>query len=387
MEPAQEKKVESKTQDAASLRQEQEQKLTQFGMNETAEQAIASLPEKEWVSFLKLLHDNVAESYEEEIEKRVQENTTILDEQLSANSKPPYSPETIEAVINIAKGRVMPEVLPKMEEVMKNVRDGLKGKKIEDFDSAMKFQMAIAKISMEYNQLLQKELEEELKSRDLKIDEFMQDAYPQIASDFNFFQDLVHIHSLKIREGLPKDAINMEIATKYIKRSNELNKIALARKINPQAIMVYPNLCEVFLFNELGIEFIQVECFVVDFLNKLGEEKTEKETEFIKLLLEEVFICQKVQILVMMTGQEQMAMMEQMMSGEGGMPQLSESQMEQMAQMFNPENLEAMRGMFEGLDMGKMMEQMPDIQQLMGNLGGQGGAPFPPGAPQPPKRN
>lgn len=371
-------------------REEEELRLSKFGAHEKAEEAIASLPEKEWVSFLRIVHDSIADSYEEELDKRVQENTELLDELLTANSKPPYSAEIVEAVINICKARVMGEVLPQMDEVLKNLRQKLKPMKIDSMNATMALNMAIANISMEYNQHLQKDLEEELKSRDFKLEEFMSVAYPILTSDFGFFQDLLHIHSLKMKETMPKDGLTIERATKYIRLSNEHNRKLLAGKINPQAVLFYPNLCEVFLFNETGIEFIQVETFVVDFLNRLPAPPAalaESDAAFLRLLLEEVFLCQKVQEVVVATGQAQMQMMQDLgekggfggPGGPGGLPPMSEEQMEQMSQMFNPQNMEAMKEMFANMDMDKLMAQMPDMQQFMGAMMDQEQPPFPTG--------
>lgn len=347
--------------------------LAKFGSHPSAEAAIKSFPEKEWPKFLSTLHESLKMELEEELNKRIHDCNEKISEIMHESSKPPYKPELIEAVINIAKCNVYPELFPKMEETSKSLRTKLKNAKIEDPNTAMLFNMAIANMGIEYNKALQKELKNEIESRDLVLDEFMKQAIPFLSTDFNFFQDLTHLYALKTKETISMEKVTLEKVKHYIVRSNNLNQKLIKGKIAPQIALVYPNICEVILFNETALEFIQVETFVSDFLEKMPDQPTDKDLEFMKLLLEEVYYCQKTQEIIFMMGNAQMAMMEEMFAnGPPNLPPMTEEQMAQMGQMFDPKQMEEMQKMFSSMDMNKMQEMIPSMEEFVQMM--QGGA-------------
>lgn len=371
----------------ASKEEEIERTLAKFAAHETAREAVESLPPGEGLRMLRELHSAGKATLEEEVARRQEEFAQVVDGALEKSPGPPFADEFVAALIGLARTRVMPELFPKMEEVTRSLRAKLAGQRIEDEAAAMAFHMAVGNLSLEFHGLLQRELSEECKSRDVDVEKFIEQALPMLTGDFSFFAELSHLHALANRERLCAAAPSRDAVTRYVRRSNAYSGLLLKGRVGPQTAMVFPNIVEVFLFNEFGVEFVAVEGYVADFLAALPAQPTAEEQAFLELLFEEVFLCQKVQELLLSIGQSQAEMMAQMFGGEDGAG-LSPEQAAHMQQMFNPENMERMKEMMGSMDVSKLQEMMPDmarLQEMMPEMGqfmqamGAGGLPpFPP---------
>lgn len=377
----------SETLSPAAKEEEMERLLSQFAVHENAREAVAALAPGEGLRMLRELHSAGKSTFEEELTRRQEEFAQVVDEALARGVAPPFEMDFVVALLGLVRTRVMPELFPKMQEVSATLRAKLAGKKIEDESTAMIFHMAVGNLSLEFHSALQKELTEECKSRDIDVEKFVEQALPMLTGDFSFFAELSHLHALSVRERLGAAELTRDLATRYIRRSNAYSSLLLKGRVEPQTAMVFPNIVEVFLFNEFGVEFVAVEAFVADFLAGLPAEPDSAQQDFLELLFEEVFLCQKVQEVLLALGQSQAEMMAQMFAGGGeGGPAFTPEQAEQMQRMFSPENMEKMKEMMGSMDLAKLQEMMPDMagmqgmmpdmEQFMQAMSG-GGAPHP----------
>jgi len=375
----------------ADLEKQLEQ-IEKFITHSTPKEAVDSFSEEEKIKFLSDYYLTENLNYDEVVNKKTEENLLVLDRELEKNSTPPYSPELMEAMLNICKMSIIDQMVDNVSGVHKTLRDKLKGLKITDFKSTMIYQLGMGNIAMKYNQLIVEEIQNECRGRGLNVEAFMQQAIPALTNDFSVFFEIDGFVGLKNYENVKSNTIELSKVVDYSKRTVEYTNLLLENKIPPQSIMVYPSLMNQFLFMEFEMDNYQVMAKICEILK--GDNKTNY-ISFFDQILEEIWYVERGRGLIFMIFRQQMEMMEQMMAGgfdpamlggmdpgmmggmdpamlggnlpEGSMPNMQGPPMHMPPGMENMPmpDMEALQNAMQNMDLSKIEEMFPEMKQMM----------------------
>lgn len=380
--------------------EKQLEQIEKFITHSTPKEAVNSLSEEEKIKFLSDYYLTENLNYDEVVNKKTEENLLVLDKELEKGSTPPYSPELMEAMLNICKMSIIDQMVDNVSGVHQTLRDKLKGLKITDFKATMIYQLGMGNIAMKYNQLIAEEIQNECKSRGLNLEAFMQQAIPALSNDFSVFFEIDGFVGLKNYENVKSNTIELSKVVDYSKRTIEYTNLLLENKIPPQSIMVYPSLMNQFLFMEFEMDNYQVMAKICEILK--GDNK-KNYISFFDQILEEIWYVERGRGLIFMIFRQQMEMMEQMMSGgfdpsmlggmdpgmmggmdpgmmggldpamiggtmpEGSLPNMQGPPMGMPPGMENMQmpDMEALQNAMQNMDLSKIEEMFPGMKQMM----------------------
>lgn len=361
----------------------------------TFEEVKEAFTKEEKLQFLKDYYLNENLDYKKEISLRMEDSKDLLSKELKTNKNPPYKPEVVDAMIMLCKMSIMDVLIAKVKTVQESLREKLKDKDIKDFKTTMVFQLSMGTLAMEYNKLLSEELIVKLKEYNLSEEKFMQQALPLLTGDFSLFFEIDNFNGLKLFETLKDKTVTEKEVVAYIKKTTEYSKMVVDKKLNPQTVLVFPNMVNHFLFNEFNLENVQILNFV---MNKLKEGKINVEEEFYVLLFEEIFFIEKSRKIIFEAFQFQMQLMDSMFSQQhasnntnnsevypgmmqGGLgnnlappdmpfdPAMLKSDLSGLESKGMP-SMEDMAKAMENLDLEKFAEFLPEMEKMMGGQGG-----------------
>jgi hypothetical protein len=371
--------------------EKQLEQIEKFITHKTAKEAVNSLSEEEKIKFLSDYYLTENLNYDEVVNKKTEENLLVLDKELEKGSTPPYSPELMEAMLNICKMSIIDQMVDNVSGVHQTLRDKLKGLKITDFKATMTYQLGMGNIAMKYNQLIAEEIQNECKSRGLNLEAFMQQAIPALSNDFSVFFEIDGFVGLKNYENVKNNTVELTKIVDYSKRTIEYTNLLLEQKIPPQSIMVYPSLMNQFLFMEFEIDNYQAMAKICEVLKS---DNKKNYISFFDQILEEIWYVERGRGLIFMIFRQQMEMMEQMMNGgfdpamlggmdpgmmggfdpamlggmpEGGMPGMQGPPMGMppgMEGMPMPD-MEALQAAMQNMDLSKLEEMFPGMGVMM----------------------
>lgn len=384
--------------EAISSEEQLQKTIDTFINHKKFDDAYNSMTSAQRQKFLEDYYLNENLDYEGEVKVRIEDSLEIIKTELPKHKESqPYSQELLNAIITLSKMSVMDYLVKKVQSVHNNLREKLKDKSIHDFRTTMTFQLGMGSLAMEYNQLLSQEIIKNCTDRMINIDLFMQQAFPQLTGDFSIFFEIDNFNGLKIFEELKKSKITQVQAEDYIKKTTDYSKMITEGQLNPQTVLIFPNLVNHFLFNETNLENVQVLDFV---MQKVKEGSTGANEELFKQVFEEIFYIERGRKAIYEIFQMQMQFMDQMMqsntSGDSQLfppawnagPMLGNSQITNDVP-FDPmmlnsgfgsmdsqamPNMEEMAKAMENLDFSKFAEFFPEMEQMMKdfsqNMGG-----------------
>lgn len=251
-------------------------------------EATLALPiekQKEFVSKYYAADDEL----DEQIEKMLDQAETTVDKEVAAGkNKFPFSEEIVVGIINIAKVKVLDEMIEEVSKLYVERRAAVKGKEITDPAVAMITQQSCTKMAMLLQQKLVKQIEEEVKSRELPLSQFMQIVIGYLMGDLSMFVEVEKFYNLKKVEENKDNKCNIEMLRKYIAESIKISDLILQDKISQNSLFLFPHILSDKLFNETGYESEEI-VFHIRQLNS-GDDM---DAETLNLIITEAYSVEK----------------------------------------------------------------------------------------------
>jgi large-conductance mechanosensitive channel len=304
---------------------------------------------------------------DEQIEKMLDEAEKVVEEEIEAGRNVhPFSQNLVLGLINVSKVKVLDELIEDVDRLYKERRKLVKGKEITDVGVAKVTQINCSKLAMMVQSKVVKQLEEEVKSRDLPLNQFMNLAVSFLIGDLGIFVEIEKFYNLKKVEENKDKPCDLEKLKTYIQESIKISDLILNDKINQGSLFLFPHILSDKLFNETGYESEEI----VYYIRQLNEEGTLPD-ETLDLIVREAYHVEKSKEKCFKTFDNQMKQMEQQYQ-----------QMEAAARKFAAQQKSNPNAPKGSLDQDKAMMKMMQMGLPMPGMGGPGG-PAPPGMGMP----
>ena len=245
----------------------------------------------------------------------------------------------------------------------------------------MTYHMFIGKITMQLSKSLSEYIEDECKSNGWEPKELLGEMLQLLQGDMTMMFEIEHLANLKTHQSLKPEEkqVTGKQGWDYTEKGIEYYQLLIEGKVPQQFIMIFPGLISHFLFNEYGLDGMPVLEYCVGTLSEFDYQKHE---DWYNLLLKQVYFVETARQMIYIVSQQQMKMMEQMMSGEID-PQVVQQQMaramqqmQQMggnpgqpnpeqAQMSEEEKMKNLQSAMQNLDFEQFMPVMQDMMQKM----------------------
>lgn len=302
---------------------------------------------------------------DEQIEKMLDEAETIVEKEIEAKRNvPPFSQNLVVGLINVAKVKVLDELIEDVDKLYKERRSLVKGKDITDVGVAKVTQINCSKMAMMVQGKVVKQLEEEAKSRDLPLNPFMNIAVSFLVGDLGIFVEIEKFYNLKKVEENKDKPCDLEKLKTYIEESIKISDLIINDKINQGSLFLFPHILSDKLFNETGYESEEI----VYYIRKLNDEGTLPD-DTLDLIVKEAYHVEKSKDKCFTTFDNQMKQMEEQYV-----------KMEQYARKMQQQQKNNPNAPKGSLDQDKAMMKM--MKMGLNVPGGPGGPPpgmFPPG--------
>lgn len=270
----------------------------------TAESTI-SLPrekKREFVSKYYAADDEL----DEQIEKMLDQAEETVEKEIEAGrTKYPFSEELVIGLINIAKVKVLDELIGDVSKLYSKRREEVKGLDITEPKVTMITQRSCTVMAMMLQGKLVKQIEQEVKSRDLPLNQLMQIIVGFLMGDLSMFVEVEKFYNLKKVEEHKERPCDKEKLRKYIEESIKISDLILENKVNPNSLFLFPHILSDKLFNETGYESEEI----VYYIRQLND-KDEIEDETLDLIIREAYSVEKSKEKCMETFDNQMKNLE-----------------------------------------------------------------------------
>ena len=340
--------------------------------------ALKSMNDEQLFNFLKLYFTNESLNYDDEIAKRVEEYSSMLDKELENKPSHPYSPMLLESLIGLCKMGIMDELVVVANEANQKLRAKIESLDINNPQCSFYYQIELAQIFQFYLGKMAKELKNECKSRGLDEAKFMEQSFTAVANDLALPFEIDSFAGLTNYEKLKDIPIEKEAVMSFSKQTVDYTKPLIEGRVDPRLIVNYPSLMNHFLYFKFKIDSYQVVGKVIKII---GEGFKPEHLDLYKQLLTEVWYSETGRMMMMMLFQQQMEYTEQFMKsqgeghGQGFDPSMISGMDPSMMQGMDPKNMHGMdpammENMMQGINPGvmeKMMEKMDPatLQQMM----------------------
>jgi len=138
------------------------------------------------------------EELDEQIEKMLDEAESLVEKEIEeGRNVMPFSQNLVVGLINVAKVKVLDELIEEVEKLYMERRNLVKGKDITDPGVAKVTQINCSKMAIKVQSRVVKQLEEEAKSRDLPLNQFMNIAVTYLMGDLGIFVEIEKFYNLK----------------------------------------------------------------------------------------------------------------------------------------------------------------------------------------------
>lgn len=226
---------------------------------------------------------------DEQIEKMLDEAETIVEKEIEAGRNVmPFSQNLVVGLINVSKVKVLDELIEDVDKLYKERRTLVKGKEITDPGVAKVTQINCSKMAIMVQGKVVKQLEEEAKSRDLPLNQFMNIAVSYLMGDLGIFVEIEKFYNLKKVEENKDKPCDLEKLKIYIEESIKISDLIINDKINQGSLFLFPHILSDKLYNETGYESEEI----VFYIRKLNEDGTLPD-ETLDLIVKEAYHVEK----------------------------------------------------------------------------------------------
>ena len=258
-----------------------------FDKYPTVEEAVArAMDEKR--KFILTYYSEDPDS-EKLLEDMLEEAEKVLDKEIEAGkNKPPFSEPLVMAMMVIAKGKVIDELIEEVSKLYQERRKLVKGKDIKDAGVIRVTQVNVSKLAYMLQSKILKQVEEEAKSRNIPLEEFMYICALIANNDMQTFIDIERIYNYRKTEESKDKEFEVERVKDYIRESLKISEKILSGELDSTMVFLYPHLLSDKLYNLTGFESEEV----ISYIRKLTKQETLDE-EFANLIIQEAYSVEK----------------------------------------------------------------------------------------------
>lgn len=243
---------------------------------------------------------------DEQIEKMLDQAEEIVEKEIEAGKdKYPFSEQLVVGLINIAKVKVLDELIGDVSKLYEKRREQVKGLDITEQKVTMITQQSCTLMAIMLQGKLVKQIEQEVKSRDLPLNQLMQITVGYLMGDLSMFVEVEKFYNLKKVEEHKDRPCDVEKLKKYIQESIKISQLILEDKVNQNSLFLFPHILSDKLFNETGYESEEI----VFYIRQLNE-KDELDDETLDLIITEAYSVEKSKEKCMETFDNQMKNLE-----------------------------------------------------------------------------
>lgn len=254
-----------------------------FEKHPTEEDAL-KLPIEEKKDFILKYYSEDVNS-EELLEKLIEEAEQIVDKELEAGrGKPPFSEALIVSMLAVAKGKVIDELIEDVAKLYAERRKLVKGKEIKDQGVIKLTQLNCSKLASQMQIRILKQAEEEAKSKNLPLDEFMYLCVVIASNDIQTFVDVERLYNYRKTEENKDKVFDLGKVKEYIKESLKISEQILKGELDSTIVFLYPHLLSDRLYNLTGFESEEV----VYYIRKMVKDNT-IDQELVDLIVKEAY--------------------------------------------------------------------------------------------------
>lgn len=233
-------------------------KLKEWFTKHPDEKSTAELSMDEKKEFI-LTYYTEEPNADEMLEKLQDEAEKIQDAEIQKGTiKAPFSQELILSTITIAKLKIMDDLVEEVGKYYEERRKLIKGKEINDPGVIKVTQLNCSKMAMSLQQKILQQVEEEAKSKNFPLNEFMDNCAMVCLSDVQSFVEIEKIYAFRKAEQSKDKPFDREGIVKYIEESLVMTKMIEEGKIDGSLVFIYPHLLSDKLFNLTGYESEEV---------------------------------------------------------------------------------------------------------------------------------
>lgn len=219
------------------------------------------------------------------LEDMIEEAEKILDKEIQeGHNKPPFSELLVMAIMAIAKGKVIDELLEEVERLYQERRKLVKGKEIKDPGVIKLTQINCSKLAYTLQIRILKQVEEEAKSRDFQLDHFMHICTMIAGNDMQTFVEIERLYNHRKTEQNKNKDFDKEKVKEYIQESLKISGQIISGELDSTIVFLYPHLLSDRLFNLTGFESEEV----VYYIRKMVKDDT-IDSELVDMVVREAY--------------------------------------------------------------------------------------------------
>lgn len=223
------------------------------------------------------------------LEQMLEEAEKVLDQEIQAgHNKPPFSENIIMAIMAISKGKVIDELLEEVSRLYQERRKLVKGKEINDPGVINLTQINCSKLAFMMHSRILKQVEEEAKSRDLQMDQFMYLCGLVASNDMQTFVEIERLYNHRKTEENKDKPFDLVKVKEYIKESLKISGQIISGELESTVVFLYPHLLSDKLYNLTGFESEEV----VHYIRKMVKDDT-IDDELVDLVVQEAYSVEK----------------------------------------------------------------------------------------------
>lgn len=234
---------------------EQPAELKEWFDNHPTEESAQGLAKEEKNKFI-LMYYSEEKNPDELVETMVEEAEKVLDEEVKKGSHKAEIPSEplIMSLLALAKAKVIDEMVEEVSKAYADRRKIIKGKEIDDKGVVHLTQLNLAKMAGAIQDLIMKQVQEEIKSRGFNEEKFTQCAAICLMNDIQAFVEAERIYVFRKAEEANSQEVKEEQLCQFVEASLEISEQMLSGKLDSSLVFIYPQLLSDKLFNLTGLE-------------------------------------------------------------------------------------------------------------------------------------
>lgn len=258
-----------------------------FEKHPTVEDAIAQ-PLAAKLGFILNYYSEDPDS-EKLLEEMFEEAEKVLDREIAAgHNKPPFSEALVTSVMVIARGKVIDELIEEVAKLYAERRKLVRGKEIRDAGVVKITQINVSKLAFTLQSKILKQAEEEAKSRNIPLEEFMYLCSLVAGNDMQTFVEIERVYNFRKTEASKDKAFDYAQVKAYIAESLKISEQILSGELDSTMVFLYPHLLSDRLFNLTGFESEEV----IACIRRLAKAE-QLDADFADLIVREAYSVEK----------------------------------------------------------------------------------------------